>query len=79
MIEIYEWAVVRAFRDPGRCAQLKPGRLCSVGCRSDAAAQRIARVLTNDPAAGVISHADTGYQTAIDYARQQGLNSPMIL
>ena len=46
---------------------------------SDAAAQRIARVLTNDPATGVMRHADAGYQTAIDCARQQGLNLPMIL
>ena len=46
---------------------------------SDAAARRIARVLTNDPATGVMRHADAGYQTAIDCARQQGLNLPMIL
>ncbi len=46
---------------------------------SDAAAQRIARVLTNDPATGVMRHADAGYQTAIDCAREQGLNLPMIL
>ena len=46
---------------------------------SDAASRRIARVLTNDPATGVMRHADAGYQTAIDCARQQGLNLPMIL
>jgi len=46
---------------------------------SDAAAQRIARVLTNDPATGVMRHADAGYQTAIDCAREQGLNLPMVL
>ncbi len=45
---------------------------------SDAAAQRIERVLTNDPATGVMRHADAGYQTAIDCAREQGLNLPMI-
>ncbi len=46
---------------------------------SDAAARRIARVLTNDPATGVMRHADAGYQTAIDCAREQGLNLPMVL
>jgi urocanate hydratase len=45
---------------------------------SDAAARRIARVLTNDPATGVMRHADAGYQAAIDCAREQGLNLPMI-
>ncbi|RFQ34229.1 hypothetical protein D0N87_10670, partial [Pseudomonas sp. ATCC 13867] len=39
---------------------------------------RIARVLTNDPGTGVMRHADAGYQIAIDCAREQGLNLPMI-
>jgi urocanate hydratase len=43
---------------------------------SDDAAERIARVLTNDPAPGVMRHADAGYESAIDCARQQGLNLP---
>jgi len=45
---------------------------------TDAAAERIARVLTNDPAPGVMRHADAGYEDAIDCAREQGLNLPMI-
>lgn len=45
---------------------------------TDAAAQRIARVLTNDPATGVMRHADAGYQIAIDCAKEQGLNLPML-
>ncbi|QNQ98698.1 MULTISPECIES: urocanate hydratase [Pseudomonas] len=45
---------------------------------SDAAAARIARVLHNDPATGVMRHADAGYDIAIDCAREQGLNLPMI-
>ncbi len=43
-----------------------------------AAARRIARVLWNDPATGVMRHADAGYETAIECAREQGLNLPMI-
>jgi urocanate hydratase len=45
---------------------------------TDAAAQRIARVLWNDPGSGVMRHADAGYEAAIDCAREQGLNLPMI-
>ena len=45
---------------------------------TDAAAARIARVLHNDPATGVMRHADAGYDIAIDCARDQGLNLPML-
>ena len=37
---------------------------------------RIARVLWNDPASGVMRHADAGYEEAIACARQHGLNLP---
>jgi urocanate hydratase len=40
--------------------------------------RRLARVLTNDPATGVMRHADAGYETAIDCAKEQGLNLPML-
>src|SRR5262245_56167149 len=43
-----------------------------------AAARRLERVLTNDPASGVMRHADAGYQIAIDCAREQRLKLPMI-
>jgi urocanate hydratase len=42
------------------------------------AARRLERVLTNDPATGVMRHADAGYEIAIDCAREQGLNLPML-
>ena len=45
---------------------------------TDAAAKRIERVLWNDPATGVIRHADAGYEDAIACAREQGLNMPML-
>ncbi len=41
--------------------------------------RRIARVLWNDPATGVMRHADAGYEDAIDCARENGLNLPGIL
>jgi urocanate hydratase len=40
--------------------------------------RRLARVLHNDPATGVMRHADAGYEIAVDCAREQGLNLPMI-
>ncbi|WP_417810600.1 urocanate hydratase [Thalassospira alkalitolerans] len=46
---------------------------------SDDAARRIGRVLWNDPATGVMRHADAGYDIAIDCAKEHGLNLPGIL
>jgi urocanate hydratase len=43
-----------------------------------AAARRIERVLWNDPATGVMRHADAGYQAAIACATQQGLKLPSL-
>jgi len=45
---------------------------------SDSADERIRRVLFNDPASGVMRHADAGYPNAIACAREQGLNLPML-
>ncbi len=45
---------------------------------TEAAASRIERVLWNDPAMGVIRHADAGYEDAIACAREQGVNMPML-
>ena len=42
------------------------------------AAKRIARVLWNDPATGVMRHADAGYEIAQDWARQKGLDLPSL-
>jgi urocanate hydratase len=43
------------------------------------AARRIERVLWNDPATGVMRHADAGYDMALDCAREKGLDLPGIL
>lgn len=43
------------------------------------AARRLERVLWNDPASGVWRHADAGYETALDCARDHGLRLPGIL
>ena len=46
---------------------------------TDAAAKRIERVLWNDPATGVMRHADAGYDIALDVAREKTLDLPGIL
>src|SRR5256886_4935569 len=43
-----------------------------------AAARRLERVLWNDPASGVMRHADAGYESAIECARAQHLNLPFL-
>nr|WP_315226727.1 urocanate hydratase [uncultured Albidiferax sp.] len=45
---------------------------------TDAAAERLARVLVNDSGSGVMRHADAGYEIAIATAKKQGLNLPMV-
>ncbi|ARS26318.1 urocanate hydratase [Sphingomonas sp. KC8] len=46
---------------------------------TETAARRLERVLWNDPATGVMRHADAGYAIARDCAREQGLDLPGIL
>lgn len=46
---------------------------------TQAADRRLANVLWNDPATGVMRHADAGYEIALDCARDAGLNLPGIL
>ncbi|HSG59159.1 MAG TPA: urocanate hydratase [Woeseiaceae bacterium] len=45
---------------------------------TEAADRRIERVLWNDPASGVMRHADAGYEEAIECAREHGLQLPML-
>jgi len=45
---------------------------------SEAADQRLSRVLFNDPAMGVMRHADAGYEDALACAREHHLHLPAI-
>ncbi|MBT1065912.1 urocanate hydratase [Bowmanella sp. Y26] len=45
---------------------------------TDAAAKRVGRVLWNDPATGVMRHADAGYDVAKRCAKEHGLDLPML-
>jgi urocanate hydratase len=44
---------------------------------TDEGAERLARVLTNDPGTGVMRHADAGYDRAAEVARDRGVRIPM--
>lgn len=46
---------------------------------TEAAAKRLARVLVNDSASGVMRHADAGYEAAVACAKHNELTLPMVL
>jgi len=50
----------------------------SVADGTPLAAQKLARVLTNDPGMGVIRHVDAGYDQAVDVAGERGVAVPMM-
>jgi urocanate hydratase len=45
---------------------------------TELAARKLERVLTTDPAMGVIRHVDAGYERAIEVARERGVRIPML-
>ncbi len=45
---------------------------------TDAAARRIERTLTSDPAMGVLRHVDAGYDRAVEVAKERGVQVPMM-
>ncbi|BAS14806.1 urocanate hydratase [Arthrobacter sp. Hiyo8] len=49
----------------------------SVADGTELAAQKLERLLTNDPGMGVIRHADAGYDRAIEVAHERGVRIPM--
>jgi urocanate hydratase len=60
----------------GMGRSLHAGQVC-VADGTDLAAQKIERVLTNDPGMGVIRHVDAGYDRAAEVAEQRGVRVPM--
>ncbi|WP_449282535.1 urocanate hydratase [Leucobacter sp.] len=49
----------------------------SVADGTDLAAEKLSRLLTNDPGMGVIRHVDAGYQRAVDVAAERGVRVPL--
>ncbi|WP_435070593.1 urocanate hydratase [Amycolatopsis thermoflava] len=60
----------------GMGRSIHAGQVC-VADGTPLAAQKIERVLTNDPGMGVIRHVDAGYERAAEVARDRGVRVPM--
>lgn len=54
------------------------GGMVCVADGTEAAYDRLDRVLTNDPGTGVMRHADAGYEDAIETAEDRGVDLPMV-
>ena len=70
------WVSIHHGGGVGMGRSIHAGQVC-VADGTDLAAQKIERVLTNDPGMGVIRHVDAGYDRAAEVAGQRGVRIPM--
>jgi urocanate hydratase len=70
------WVSIHHGGGVGIGRSIHAGMVC-VADGTDLAQQKLERVLTADPATGVIRHADAGYDRALDVARERGVRIPM--
>ena len=70
------WVSIHHGGGVGMGRSIHAGQVC-VADGTDLAAQKIERVLTNDPGMGVIRHVDAGYEDAVEAARRGGVRIPM--
>jgi urocanate hydratase len=70
------WVSIHHGGGVGIGRSIHAGQVC-VADGTDQAAQKLERVLTNDPAMGVIRHTDAGYEQAAAVAVQRGIRVPM--
>ncbi len=70
------WVSIHHGGGVGIGRSIHAGQVC-VADGSELAGQKLERVLTNDPAMGVIRHADAGYELASTVAVQRGVRIPM--
>lgn len=70
------WVSIHQGGGVGMGRSIHAGQVC-VADGSELAAQKLERVLTNDPGTGVMRHVDAGYSHAADVARERGLRVPM--
>ncbi|MFJ9392680.1 urocanate hydratase [Nocardioides sp. NPDC101246] len=71
------WVSIHHGGGVGIGRSIHAGQVC-VADGTALAAEKIERVLTNDPGTGVMRHVDAGYEHARDVARERGLNVPML-
>jgi urocanate hydratase len=70
------WVSIHHGGGVGMGRSIHAGQVC-VADGTDLAAQKIERVLTNDPGMGVIRHVDAGYDRAVEVAAERGVRIPM--
>jgi urocanate hydratase len=70
------WVSIHHGGGVGIGRSIHAGQVC-VADGSDLAAQKLERVLTNDPGTGVIRHADAGYSRAVEVADERGVRLPI--
>jgi urocanate hydratase len=70
------WVSIHHGGGVGMGRSIHAGQVC-VADGTELAAQKIERVLTNDPAMGVIRHVDAGYDQAVEVAEKRGVRVPM--
>jgi urocanate hydratase len=70
------WVSIHHGGGVGMGRSIHAGQVC-VADGTDLAAQKIERVLTNDPGMGVIRHVDAGYDRAAEVAAERGVRIPM--
>jgi urocanate hydratase len=71
------WVSIHHGGGVGIGRSIHAGMVC-VADGSEAAAEKLERVLTTDPATGVARHADAGYEPAEEVARERGVRIPML-
>jgi urocanate hydratase len=70
------WVSIHHGGGVGMGRSIHAGQVC-VADGTELAAQKIERVLTNDPGMGVIRHVDAGYERAVEVAHERGVRIPM--
>ena len=70
------WVSIHHGGGVGMGRSIHAGQVC-VADGTELAAQKIERVLTNDPGMGVIRHVDAGYDLAAEVAEERGVRIPM--
>lgn len=70
------WVSIHHGGGVGMGRSIHAGQVC-VADGTELAAQKIERVLTNDPGMGVIRHVDAGYERAAEVAAERGVRIPM--
>ena len=70
------WVSIHHGGGVGIGRSIHAGQVC-VADGSEMAGRKLERVLTNDPAMGVIRHTDAGYDRAAEVATQRGVRVPM--